>query len=284
MTAIPFCKFHGFGNDYIVIGRDAIPSSVDLQQLAIDICNRHTGAGSDGIAVVEKLTNGDADYFCEIVNPDGSIAGFSGNGTRCAVAYLYYKGLWDQPALKLETRSGVKNYSLQGNPSDGVYVFKAEIGKPKFRSSDVPVTGNVVDAVIDREIPVDDRSFVISGVNVGNPVACTFVEDFDLDWRRYGRLMETHTIFPERANIVFVRVIDRENIELRIWERGAGETSASGTCSSGAAVLSAFTGRTGRNVSVHSPGGITEVQWREDDEILLSGQAVFSYCGEFPFR
>jgi diaminopimelate epimerase len=95
--------------------------------------------------------------------------------------------------------------------------------------------------------------------------------------------METHPIFPERANIVFVRVVDDENIELRIWERGAGETSASGTCSSGAAVLSALTGKTGRRVSVTSPGGVTEVDWREkDDEILLTGRAELSYCGEWP--
>jgi diaminopimelate epimerase len=137
--------------------------------------------------------------------------------------------------------------------------------------------------VIDREIRAADRTFLISGVNVGNPVACTFVDDFDFDWRRYGRIMETHSTFPEKANIVFVRITDDANIELRIWERAAGETSASGTCSSGAAVLSAFTGKTGRRVSVHSPGGVTEVEWREeDDEILLTGRAEFSYCGEWP--
>jgi diaminopimelate epimerase len=119
-------------------------------------------------------------------------------------------------------------------------------------------------------------------VNIGNPVACIFVEDFEFDWRRYGRAMETHSVFPERANIVFVRIIDDENIELRIWERGAGETSASGTCSSGAAVLSAFTGRTARVVNVHTPGGVTKVEWREDGEILLTGQADLSYCGTWP--
>src|SRR4029450_13496715 len=110
MTTIPFCKFHGFGNDYIVIEREQIPASLSLSDLALDICDRHTGAGSDGIAVLEKLDGRDADYFCEIVNPDGSVAGFSGNGTRCAVSYLYYKNLWSEPALHLKTRSGVKNF------------------------------------------------------------------------------------------------------------------------------------------------------------------------------
>ena len=282
MTSIPFCKFHGFGNDYIVIEHDAIPADVSLPDLAIDICHRNTGAGSDGIAVLKKMdVDDDADYFCEIVNPDGSVAGFSGNGTRCAVAYLYYKSIWKQPALRLKTRSGVKNYTLIERMSEGHYWFEAEIGKPKFGSKDVPVTGDAIDSVIDREIEVEDRTFLISCVNVGNPVACTFVDDFDFDWRRYGRAMETHEVFPERANIVFVKVLDAENVELRIWERGAGETAASGTCSTGAAVLSAFTGKTERTVSVLSPGGTTEVHWRNDDEVLLTGRADFVYCGEW---
>jgi len=218
------------------------------------------------------------------VNPDGSVAGFSGNGTRCAVAYLYYKDLWQASGLRLRTRSGIKNYSLIENISEGQYWFRAEIGKPKFTSNEIPVAGDSRASVIDRPIEVDGRHFLFSGVNVGNPVACIFVEDFDLDWRRWGRAMETHTEFPERANIVFVRVIDNENIELRIWERGAGETSASGTCSSGAAVLSAFTGKPGRRVSVLSPGGTTEVDWRDDDEILLTGRADFAFCGEWLLR
>lgn len=281
MTKIPFCKFHGFGNDYIVIERSDVPASVSLSDLARNICHRHTGAGSDGIAVLEPISKGDADYFCEIVNPDGSIAGFSGNGTRCAVAYLYYKSLWREPGLRLKTRSGIKNYTLIERIAEGRYWFEAEIGNPKFNAREIPVAGKASESVVDREIEVDGREFLFSGVNVGNPVACVFVSDFNLDWRWYGRVMETHPMFPERANIVFVRVIGNEDIEIRIWERGAGETSASGTCSSGAAILSAFTGRTGRRVSVLSPGGRTEVDWREDDEILLTGRADFAFCGEW---
>src|SRR5471032_1202877 len=106
MTPIKFCKFHGFGNDYIVIERDAIGDGMPLDKLAVAICHRNTGVGSDGIAVLERLDGIEADYFCEIVNPDGSIAGFSGNGTRCAIAYLHYKGLWSDERLRLETRSG----------------------------------------------------------------------------------------------------------------------------------------------------------------------------------
>ncbi len=291
MTSIPFCKFHGFGNDYIVIEEASIPVGTDLPELAQGICHRHTGAGADGIAVVsedvppESSDSADADFFCEIVNPDGSIAGFSGNGTRCAVAYLYYKKRWIDGNLRLRTRSGIKNFRLLDNDIEGVYWFEAEIGKPGFASHEVPaITPTPQDSVIDLPVTVAGRKFLMACVNVGNPVAITFVEDFDLDWRLYGKELETHPAFPEKANIVFVKVIDRENIEIKIWERAAGETSSSGTCSSGAAILSAFTGRTDRKVSVNAEGGVTEVLWRADDEIIITGRADLAYCGEWNMK
>lgn len=282
MTPIPFCKFEGFGNDYIVIEKANMPARTSHSDLAVAICHRHTGAGSDGIALLEKLDSEAADYRCEIVNPDGSVAGFSGNGTRCAVAYLYYKKLWTRPELRLEMSSGIKNYTLIERISEGHYWFEAEIGKPQFASDEIPVrTESRMEHVVDRRIPVGETWVNISAVYVGNPVACTFVDDFELDWRRLGRLLEVHDAFPQRANVVFIKILDRENIELRIWERGAGETSASGTCASAAAVLSAFTGKTERTVSVHTEGGVTEVYWRHDDEILLTGRADLVYCGEW---
>lgn len=282
MDTISFCKFHGFGNDYIVIEKNALPAGVSLPDLAIAICSRHTGAGSDGIAVIEPLIDDKADFFCEIVNPDGSTAGFSGNGTRCAVAYLYYRKLWDYPELRLRTRSGVKNYTLIENISEGHFWFEAEIGKPKLAARDVPFRDMRDDMVIDAAIEtVDNRVFPVSCVNVGNPVACIFVDEFEHDWRAVGKELEIHEAFPERANIVFVKVVDRENIELRIWERGVGETWSSGTCCSAAAVLAAITNRTERTVSVLTEGGTTEVHWRNDDEILLTGRADLAYCGEW---
>ena len=280
--SINFCKFHGFGNDYIVIERDAIPAGLDQIDLALSICRRHTGAGADGIAIVEKLDGAGADFFCEIVNPDGSVAGFSGNGTRCAVSYIYYKGLWDDPKLRLRTRSGVKNYRMIEETSPGHYWFEAEIGKPKFASGDVPVaTPEPRETVIDFPVNAHNKQFLVSCVNVGNPVACVFVDEFEPMWRACGKTLESHEAFPQRANIVFVRVIDRENIELRIWERGAGETSSSGTCVSGSAALAALTNRTGRRVSVHTEGGTTEFLWRDDDEMLITGRADLAFCGEF---
>ncbi len=283
MNSIAFCKFHGFGNDYIVIEKNNIPAGTDLPLLAKGICNRHTGAGADGIAVIEMSVDADADLFCEIVNPDGSIAGFSGNGTRCAVSYAYFKGLWADRELRLKTRSGVKNFKLIEKISAGHYIFEAEIGKPILTSAGVPFSGGEAsEMVIERPVALGDKTYKVSAVNVGNPVACIFVEDFPADWRDIGKGFETHEVFPERANIVFVRVIDRENIEIRIWERGVGETSSSGTCVSGAATLSAFTGHTERKVSVHTEGGTTQFVWLDEGEIVITGRADLAYCGEWP--
>lgn len=282
MTPIPFCKFHGFGNDYIVIERAAI-GTAELPQLARYMCHRNTGVGADGIAVIEKSNDGNADYFCEIVNPDGSIAGFSGNGTRCAVAYLHYKNLLSDERIRLATRSGVKTYDLLERKADNEFWFDAEIGEPKFASDEIPVRASARrETVVNASIEVAGRQYAFSAVNVGNPVACIFVDDFKFDWRSVGREMEVHDVFPERANIVFVKVIDKENIEIRIWERAAGETAASGTCSSGAAVLSAFLLKTGRIVNVRSEGGITKVVWRNDDKIVITGSAMLAFCGEWP--
>ncbi len=282
--AFEFCKFHGFGNDYIVAMRGCIEASVSLPELGKSICHRHTGVGADGISILKKLDGGKADYFCEIVNPDGSFAGFSGNGTRCAVSYLYYKGLWSDENLRLETRSGVKNYRLIARKGAGEFWFEAEIGKPKFASDEVPVVAKVrSETVIGYQLTINNEQFTFSGINVGNPVACVFVDDFDFDWRTLGRAMETHEMFPDRANIVFVRVMDHENIEIRIWERAAGETSASGTCASGSAVLSAFMNKTGRKVAVHSEGGVTKVLWRDDNEIIINGRADLAFCGTWPW-
>ena len=279
MKPIKFCKLHGFGNDYIVIEESELANVENIGEFTKKICHRNTGIGGDGIAVLEKLDGLEADYSCRIINPDGSEAGFSGNGTRCAVAYLYYKNLWRETSLKLKTKSGIKSYELL-KQDNFTYWFLAELGQPKFDLPETSINEKQNAKEFGLLIPSEEMAIRFTYVDVGNPVAVIFLEDFgQIDWRRFGSKIEVAPIFPERTNVVFVKVIDRENIEIRIWERGAGETSSSGTCSIAAAVASAFAKKTSRKVSVHAEGGTTETIWREDDEMEIVGRADLAFCG-----
>ena len=283
---INFCKFQGFGNDYLVFAADDLALIESVENFAKEICDRHYGVGADGIAIWERVEDGDeADFSALIFNPDGSEAAFSGNGTRCAVATLYYQNIWTKENLRLLTKSGIKNYRLFKTESTGHYWFEAELGNPKFDSESIPMFfAQTRNSVVDYPLEIEGESVHITSVNVGNPVACIFVDDFEaLDWRKIGAAIENRVTFPERTNVVFVRVLDRSNIEVRIWERGAGETLASGTCATGAAVATAFTEKTERKVTVLCPGGEMQVEWREsDDEMLLTGRSDFVFCGEWP--
>jgi diaminopimelate epimerase len=278
-----FVKFHGFGNDYIVIEAKELTGVAQLGEFARRICDRHYGAGSDGIAVVRRAENQDADFHVRIFNPDGSEAGLSGNGTRCAASYLYYQKLWTVPELRLSTPSGVKRYILREHNDDGRYVFDSELGQPKFDSASIPMlTDGPLERVVDYPLRVNGDEFPVTALQMGNPNCCIFVQDFDqIDWRRIGKSLENHKQFPDRTNVVFVRVDDPKTISLRIWERGVGETNASGTCSCAAAVAAMVKEETERTVDVLMPGGKAKIQWRDDGEVVITGSAEVIYCGKW---
>jgi len=278
-----FTKFHGFGNDYLVFEAKQLAEVSDLGEFARRICNRHYGAGADGIAVTGPSEDSSADFRVRIFNPDGSEAGMSGNGTRCAAAYVYFHSLWSSETLRLLTRNGVKRYYLRERPAAGSFLFQSELGQPKLDSASIPMlTDGALDRVIDYPLVVNGETLQVTALQMGNPNCCVFVEDFEtIDWRRLGPLIENHSQFPERTNVIFVRLRDRQNIEERIWERGVGETESSGTCSCAAVVASVINGKTERRVSVHAPGGLIPIEWRDDDEVVLTGNADVVYSGEW---
>jgi len=278
-----FIKFHGFGNDYIIIEENELEDVVSVNELVRRICDRHYGAGADGIVTVRRSQTDDADFAARIFNSDGSEAQISGNGTRCAVAYLYYSDQWSEPVLNLQTLAGIKRYTLLETLSPGHYWFEAELGFPHFDSASIPmITADPHARVTNYPLQVDGIVLGITAVQTGNPHCVIFVEDFEsVDWRRLGSLLETHEAFPQKTNVEFVRVIDRNNIEIRIWERGVGETLSSGTCSCGAAIASMINDHTDRRVSVHTEGGLIQVEWRDDDQIAMTGRADIIYRGEY---
>ena len=278
-----FTKFHGFGNDYLVFEAQSLASVPSLNDFARTICDRHYGAGADGVTIVRAAEEDDADFVVRIFNADGSEAGLSGNGTRCTVASLYYRGLWSKDELRLRPQSGVKRYRLRERVSEGHYWFESELGRPGFSSAEIPMlTAEPRERIMDYPLAVEDETLLVTALSMGNPNCCVFVENFDgLDWRRAGRVIERHQQFPDRTNVVFVRVRDRANIEIRLWERGVGETFSSGTCSCAAAVASSINGHTDRHVNVHTEGGLIEVWWRDDDEVVMTGRADVVYAGQW---
>jgi diaminopimelate epimerase len=291
-----FTKFHGYGNDYLVFeasqlkrvglsdGFERLDAGEPFPDFVRRVCDRHFGAGSDGIAVVEPLGEGsDADFRLRIFNPDGGEAAMSGNGSRCAAAYLHFQGLWAADELRFTTRAGIKRYALRGRPAPGSFRFEAEIGRPRFDSDSIPMlTSEPLAEVRDYALALPGESVRVTALQMCNPNCCVFVDDPErADWRRLGRALESHPAFPERTNVEFVRVLDRRNIEARVWERGAGETLSSGTGACAAAVASMLGGHTDRSVRVSMPGGLLEVLWREDGEVLLTGTAEVVYRAEW---
>ncbi|MBA3767394.1 MAG: diaminopimelate epimerase [Acidobacteria bacterium] len=278
-----FIKFQGFGNDYIVFEAETLAGVVNLNEFARAVCDRHYGAGADGIVVLSLAESESADFIARIFNADGSEAALSGNGTRCAAAYLHYRGLWSGTELRLSTLAGVKLYRLRETVSRGHYWFESELGQPRFTTAAIPfLPDKPLERVIAYPLDVESETWKMTALSMGNPHCCIFVDDFDaLDWRRVGRAIETHQRFPEKTNVTFIRVLDRDSIELRIWERGVGETFSSGTCSCAAVVASIVNGLTERRVRVETPGGRIAVDWREDGEVVLTGRADTVYSGQW---
>jgi diaminopimelate epimerase len=292
-----FVKFHGYGNDYIVCeaGELARVAESDVPEFVRRVCDRHYGVGGDGVATLEPAsaagesaaTAGDsaaADFVLRIFNPDGSEAAMSGNGSRSAASFLYFQGLWQRDELRLATKAGVKLYRLLEQDGRGRYRFAAEIGRPAFDSATIPMlTGAAREQVSDFPLELETGETVrLTALQMCNPNACVFVDDFDrTDWRRIGRAIESHTQFPQRTNVEFVRVRDRGAIEVRVYERGVGPTLSSGTGACAAAVASCLNGLTDRRVRVEMEGGRLEVEWRDDGEVLLTGEAEVIYRGEW---
>ena len=183
----------------------------------------------------------------------------------------------------LLTRNGVKRYFLSERLGEGSFLFESELGQPKFDSASIPMlTDPPMDRVIDYPLIVNGQTLKVTALQMGNPNCCIFVDDFDaIEWRRLGPMIENHPLFPERTNVVFIRIRDRDNIEERLWERGVGETESSGTCSCAAVIASVINEKTDRLVNVHAPGGLLPIEWRDDGEVVLTGRADLVYSGEW---
>jgi diaminopimelate epimerase len=263
---ISFTKAHGAKNDFLLSWDSEAPRE-GLEAAARAICDRHTGIGADGWLLV-KLTAEESGCDAEIrlFNADGSPAEISGNGTRCAAAFLAEPGLARSP-VRLRTSAGVRELRLVSR--EGLrFHFEMDMGRPTWRPEEVRFA-----------LPLREGPREVTILNAGNPQCAVFVEDFGFDWAAVGAEIESHPHFPDRTNVSFVRVVDRHTLEVRFYERGAGVTLSSGTGSAGAAWAAKLRGLADSPVRVETPGGALDVRWEEN--VWLTGPAEIVGRGEF---
>lgn len=279
-----FHKFQALGNDFLVVRENELRAITDdFESFAHLICDRHFGVGADGLELLlDEPVVADADFEVRLFNADGGETPISGNGTRCVGAYLYLVENWDKPLVKIATGAGVKTLKpLERNGNS--LMFETEMGTPRFHSSEIPVILPApLERVIRQPLKVTGQTVEITATSMGNPHCSIFVEDFEqLDWRRLGAEIETHTVFPDRTNVEFIRVLNRQEIEVRFWERGCGETLASGTGSCGAALAAMLNELTERKVKVITAAGELIVEWQSDNTVVQTGEASAVFRGEW---
>lgn len=274
---IKFTKMQGLGNDYVYI--DAINQKIENESsLAKFVSNRHFGIGSDGLILICKSDI--ADFKMRMFNSDGSEAEMCGNGIRCVGKFVYDKGLTDKTTVKIETLAGIKTLVL--NTKDGkVETARVDMGEPILEAEKIPVISKE-QPVKNLELEAENKKFKFTCVSMGNPHAITIVENTkEFDVEKYGKILEVDKAFPKKANIEFAQIIDKENIKMRVWERGAGETLACGTGACATAVACNLNGLTDRKVNIELLGGTLNIEWNEkDNHVYMTGPAVTVFDGE----
>ena len=274
-----FTKMQGIGNDYVYV--NCLQETIENpSELAKKISDRHYGVGSDGLIMINPSDK--ADFEMERYNADGSGGEMCGNGIRCVAKYVYDYGLTDKTSISVETLAGIKYLDL--TVEDGkVVLVKVDMGKPMLRPEEVPVVSEK-EEVIDEPITVDGQEYRMTCVSMGNPHAVVFIDqdvkEFPLE--TVGVKFENHERFPKRVNTEFVNVLDRHTAQMRVWERGSGETLACGTGACAVAVACALNGLTEDEVTVKLLGGDLQIKWdREKNTVYMTGPAEVVFDGEW---
>lgn len=278
---INFTKMHGIGNDFILIdchNLELRTQNSGPRTLAQRLCHRRFGIGADQVLLLYPSSI--ADFKMRIFNPDGSEVEMCGNGIRCLARYIWDRNLSQKDMLSIETISGIIRPERSGD------MVRVDIGEPIFDPEKMPV--RIVDSklIIDYPLQIKDREFRITCVSMGNPHAIIFVDKVDgFPVATFGPEIEENPIFPKKTNVEFVEVINRQEIKMRVWERGVGETMACGTGASASLVASSLKGVTDRKVTVHLPGGDLFIEWSEmDNHIYMTGPAVEVFSGKIKIQ
>lgn len=273
-----FTKMHGIGNDYIYV--NCFEEKVDNpEKVSIYVSDRRKGIGSDGLVLI--MPSDKADFRMRIFNADGSEAMMCGNATRCIGKYVYDKGLTDKTEITLETNSGIKYLTLF--PENGKVEFvEVDMGKAILTPKDIPVNSDK-ERFISEPVEVDGKEYKITCVSMGNPHAIVYMDDIkDLELEKIGPSFENHKLFPDRINTEFIEVIDSHTLNMRVWERGSGETFACGTGACASVVASVLNGYCNhdKEVTVHLRGGDLKITWNSDGTVIMKGPAALICDGD----
>ena len=282
-----FTKMQGAGNDFILV--ETSDTVQDWPQMSIAMCDRHFGVGGDGLLLV--LPSDEADLRMREFNADGSEAEACGNGLRCMVKYAAYKGLVgvDTQQISVETMSGIREARLRRTKGK-ITGIQVSMGKPEFRAKTIPVLvepnqEDILDItlILDYPVTVDSKELLLNFVSMGNPHAVCFCKQpvFDFPLSRLGPAVEQHKLFPSRTNFEVANVISRQRIEVRVWERGVGETLACGSGACAVAVVAQLRGYIDNKVDIKLPGGALSVEWDGVGEVLLDGPAEVVFSGKW---
>src|SRR5918999_3418862 len=266
---LEFTKMHGAGNDFVFV--DCLKQNLrDLRSVAKRLCDRRFGIGADQLLTVHpsKL----ADFKMEIYNADGSQVEMCGNGIRCFAKYVYEHGLTQKKELEVETLAGISRPRIVGE------LVEVDMGEPILEGRKIPVDAD--GQIVNRPLIVDGRTYTVTCVSMGNPHCVIYLDDIEsLDLKKVGPGFEHHAFFPKRVNKDFIKVLGSDEVNMRVWERGAGETWACGTGAAAVGVAGVLGGKTERKLRLHLKGGDLFIEWREDNRVYMTGPAEEVFHG-----
>jgi diaminopimelate epimerase len=275
-----FTKVQGLGNDFVLV--NCFEEMLDLArapEIAARVCDRYFGIGADGLILL--LPADDGDVAMRIFNSDGSEAEMCGNGIRCTAKYLYERGLVKKDKIRVKTLAGmiIPELIIENGI---VKLVRVDMGEPRLERSEIPMSGRP-GRVVGEPLAVGDSIFHITAVSMGNPHCIIFVPDTDkVSLHDIGPSIEKHSSFPRKTNVEFIQVLNRDEVIMKVWERGAGETMACGTGACATAVACVLNGHTGRRVTVHLKGGSLLIEWEENNHVYMTGPAEEVFTGEYP--
>ena len=278
---IEFVKMHGLGNDFILIDclSKTLGDSSFLSSLAKKLCHRNFGIGADGLILI--LSSEKADLRMRIYNSDGTEAQMCGNGIRCFAKYAFENKLISKIKFTVETLAGIITPELIFKDKE-ISGIKVNMGHPKFKRREIPITGEDILTVVDETLKINPKqTFKITCVSMGNPHCIIFVDDMQsILVNEIGPKIENHPIFPEKTNVEFIQILNRKEINFRVWERGVGETLACGTGACAALVASVLNKKSERQAIIHLTGGDLDIEWIENGPVFMTGPAELVFKGE----